>query len=164
MSCGCLSFHSVGTTPYWWATQDRKDRRTKQCVLTAAPRSVEGGRRAEAGGSGAAAQTAGTKILYPAGAHVHKLKTQQNILISTFGNNSGSSPRERRRWSAIWRSSGCTFPWIHCTTWMAHCTRNTKEPLWGKHTKYTHTLPVITYSCRVILYNFIVRTECLQIY
>lgn len=46
------------------------------CVLlTAAPQSAEGGRRAEAGGSGAAAQTAGTKTLYPAGAHVHKLGT-----------------------------------------------------------------------------------------
>lgn len=73
--CLSLSFHSAGTTPYWWATQDHKDRRMKQCVLTAAPQSVEGGRRAEAGGSGAAAQTAGTKTLYPAGAHVHKLKT-----------------------------------------------------------------------------------------
>lgn len=42
----------------------------------------------------------------------------------------GSLPRERRRWSAIWRSSGCTSPWIHCTAWMARCTRNTKGPLW----------------------------------
>lgn len=39
-------------------------------LLTAVHQSVEGGRIVEAGGSEAAAQTAGTKTLYPAEAHV----------------------------------------------------------------------------------------------
>lgn len=45
------------------------NRRATHRVLTAALRSVGGGRRAEAGESEAAAQTAGTKPRYPAGAH-----------------------------------------------------------------------------------------------
>lgn len=55
----------------------------------------------------------------------------------------GSLPRERRRWSAAWRSSGCTFPWIHCTAWMARCTRNTEEPLWDTH---INSLPCLIHA------------------
>lgn len=51
--------------------------------LTAAPRSVEDDRRAEAGRSGAAAQTAGTKTQYPAGAHVHKLSMGMKVDVNT---------------------------------------------------------------------------------
>lgn len=48
-------------------------------------------------------------------------------------------PRGGRKWSAVWRSIGCTFPWIRCTVWKAHCTRNTKAQLWEK---FKYTLPV----------------------
>lgn len=46
------------------------DNRMKQRLLTAGLQSVGGGRRAAAGMFGAAAQTAGTKTRYPAGAHM----------------------------------------------------------------------------------------------
>lgn len=68
--------HSIVLVPHLTVELNMTKRREDEAVcglLTAAPQSVEGGRRAEAGGSGAAARTAGTMTLYPAGARVHKL-------------------------------------------------------------------------------------------
>lgn len=72
-------------------------------LLTAAPQSLSDGRRAEEGGSEAAAQTAGTMTVYPARetiASAHVQAEEQKIWMLTFGKHK-ILPRDGRRWSAV---------------------------------------------------------------
>lgn len=76
-------------------------------LLTAALQAAGDGRRAAAGMSGADIRTAGTETQFPAGTHKDGCKNRHGAIRNL--EKPDDVQRERRRWSAIGRSSGCTF-------------------------------------------------------